>query len=398
MAKKKTISLEQRKDGRYKCSFKGKCFYGKTPEEAEEKRNAYMRLVEEGMQTRQVRVRDYAAQWLPVAKVGITAKTYNGYAKLLDYMNLEIGNYNLDEVKPSDIKRIYSKHFATFSATHIHHAKNLYVGLFDSAVEDGYIRFNPCRSRTAAPHRGKNGTHREITDEERYLIETTDHPLRPFAMTMLYAGLRKSEALALIVDADVDFKKKTVHVQRFRHEGTGNAVTVSDLGKNEYANRTIKLFPQLENVLEGRKGLLVSQQDGEVFSKIGFKRAWDSYVSTIECRINGCQKRWYGRRKIDLENRKQYEKLMAEGKKEEAEEYKLPPWKSFTVRPYDLRHSFATYCRDLEIDILVCMSWMGHSDSKMILSVYDHVSPKREEKEYQKILGAYQNEHAIRAV
>ena len=388
MSKQKDLAL--RGDGRYKCVFQGRCFYGKTIDEAKKKRDEYKRLVEEGMQTRQVRVQDYAANWLPIAKVGIRSHTYNGYAKMLDYLNAEIGKLNLDQVKPTDIKRVYSRHFATFSGSHIRHAKNLFTAMFDAAMEDGYIRVNPCRARSAKPHKGKDGSHREITDEERMLIETTDHPLRPLVMTMLYAGLRNGEALALDVDRDVDFERKYIHVQRFRHADV-NAPTIDEEGKNENANRYIKLFPQLEEVLDGLHGLLISMHDGMPLSKIGWKRMWDSYVNTIERRMNGCQKRWYGRRRCDKENRLKYEELMTQGRKEEARQYILPPWKSFKVRPYDLRHSFATYCRDNEIDILVCMRWMGHSDSTMILSIYDHVSPKREEKEFQKILSAYKN-------
>ena len=379
--------MQQRADGRYKCYYQGKYFYGKTPKEAEKKREEYKRLIEEGMQTRQVTVATYDSQWLPIAKVGIRSHTYNGYAKMLDYLNMEIGSKYLNAVKPTDIKRVFSKHFATFSGSHIRHAKNLYTAMFDAAMEDGYIRTNPCRARSAKPHKGKDGTHREITEEERYLIETTDHPLRPLVMTMLYAGLRNSEAMALDVDRDVDFEKKYVHVTHFRHVDT-NAPTVDECGKNDHARRDIKLFPQLEEALTGVHGLLISMHDGMPLSKIGWKRYWDSYVNTIERRINGCQKRWYGKRNCDIANRERYEKLMAEGKKLEAQEFLLPPWKSFTVRPYDLRHSFATWCRDHEIDILVCMRWMGHTDSTMILKIYDHVSPKREEKEFQKVLDA----------
>ena len=85
-------------------------------------------------------------------------------------------------------------------------------------------------------------------------------------------------------------------------------------------------------------------------------------------------------------------RLLSEGNKSQDLQFCLSPWKSFNVLPYDLRHSFATYCRDLEIDIVVCMHWMGHSDPKMILDIYDHFSPKREEKEYKKIILAYQHE------
>ncbi len=379
--------MKQRADGRYKCVFQGQSFYGKTPEEAQRKREKFMRQVQEGLRTRQKKVADFAAEWLPNAKVEVNSHTYNGYAKMIDYLNLEIGKKSLDQVQPSDIKRVYSKYYANRSGSHIRHAKNLYTAMFDAALDDGFIRKNPCRAKSAKPHKGKDGSHREITEEERYLIETTDHPLRPLIMTMLYAGVRNGEALAIDVDRDVDFEKKYLHVRYFRH-AYGNAPTIDTSGKNDYARRDIKLFPQLEEVLKEKHGLLITMHDGLPLSKCAWKRQWDSYVNAIETRLNGCQKRWYGRRKIDKENKQKYEELLAQGKTEEARKYLLPPWKSFTVRPYDCRHSFVTYCRDHEIDILVCMSWMGHSDSKMILKIYDHLTAKREEKEFKKIINA----------
>jgi len=390
MGRKK--DLQARADGRYRCTYQGRCFYGKTRDEARKRREEYVRLVEEGMRTGQVRVRDFANMWLPIAKVKVKPHTYNSYAKMIDYLNMEIGDMNLNQVKPTDIKRVYSNHYATFSGSHIKHAKNLYTGLFDAAVGDGYIRANPCRAVSAKPHKGPDGSHREITEEERYLIETTEHPLRPLVMTMLYAGLRNGEALALDVDRDVDFEKKFIHVRRFRHADS-NVPTIDESGKNQFAKRDIKLFPQLEEALKGLHGLLITMHDDMPLSKSGWKRIWGSYVNAIERRMNGCQKRWYGKRQCDKENKRKYDELMAQGKREEADQYYLPPWKPFTVRPYDLRHSFATYCRDNEVDILVCMRWMGHSDSKMILAIYDHVSTKREQKEFRKILKAAEEEN-----
>ncbi|MBQ9621949.1 MAG: tyrosine-type recombinase/integrase [Treponema sp.] len=384
----------KRKDGRYKVVFHGKQFYGKTLAEARAKRDKFVRLVEEGLQTTQETVAEYAPKWLERTKIGIKPHTYNGYAKMLDDMNEVIGNLYLDEVKPQHIKTVYAKKFAGRSGSHIRHAKNLYTGMFEAALEDGYIRFNPCRSKSAQPHKGVDGTHREITDEERYYIETTEHRLRPLLNLMLYAGLRNEEAIPFDVDKDVDFNKKIIKVQRFRHI-ENSQVIIDGKGKTKLAKRDIKLFPQLEAVLKGLHGPIITMHDGLPLSDHGWRSVWATYVRTVERRMNGCQKRWYGRRKKDLARKAEYDRLMAEGKRDEAKEYELPPWKSFTVTPYDLRHSFCTYCRDLGIDMLVCMKWMGHSDSKMILEIYDHVSDRRIEQEYQKILDDYDRKKEV---
>ena len=431
MPRIKKPQLKPRADGRYACWYKGKIFYGKTSDEALQKREEYRELAEAGMQAENVdgsyaccyngmlfygqtseeairrreefkglakeskkpTVYEYARRWLPVAKVGIRAHTYNGYATMMDYLVDVVGEKKLADVKPSDIKSVYSTHYIGYSDSHIRHARNLYTAMFDSAVDDGYIYSNPCRTKAAKPHKGTAGTHRAITPEERYYIETTDHPVRRIAMLMLYAGLRDGEAIPIDVDRDIDFVNKTIHVRYFRHIEHGQAI-VEMRGKTDRSVRDIKLFPQLEKVLDGHHGLAVSMQDGSVLSDSAWRSAWSGFVRAIERRMNGgCQKRWYGRRKEDLERKAKYDSLMAEGKKAEAEQYALPPWREFTVRPYDLRHSFCVMCRDLGIDIHVCMRWLSHSDPTMILRIYDHVSDERINAEFKKICDDY-NKHS----
>ena len=71
---------------------------------------------------------------------------------------------------------------------------------------------------------------------------------------------------------------------------------------------------------------------------------------------------------------------------QKARDPNIRPWISFTVVPYDLRHSFCTMCRDAEVEINTCIKWMGHSDATMILSVYDEVTHTREESEVEKLM------------
>ena len=86
--------------------------------------------------------------------------------------------------------------------------------------------------------------------------------------------------------------------------------------------------------------------------------------------INGIRKLWYGR---------------TQEQKKLKEEETLPPWISFTVLPYDLRHSFCTMCRDNDIEIHTVIEWMGHSDATMIMKIYDEVSEDRSQKEAEKL-------------
>ena len=68
-----------------------------------------------------------------------------------------------------------------------------------------------------------------------------------------------------------------------------------------------------------------------------FKRAWDSYIHTL---------------------------TQAAGH-------------PVTIRPHDLRHTYCTMLRDAGVDMKQAMIWLGHSDEKMILRIYDHAGERR---------------------
>ena len=98
---------------------------------------------------------------------------------------------------------------------------------------------------------------------------------------------------------------------------------------------------------------------------------WNSYKTCMETAINGLPKRWYGKTK-------EHKKILADGGS-------LPEWKEFSIVSYSLRKSYCVMCRDAGVEMNTCRRWMGHSDSKMILQVYDSVSEDRSEQEREKV-------------
>lgn len=243
------------------------------------------------------------------------------------------------------------QHYDGYSASTIKRSRQLFFSMFDTAMDDGLIRTNPMKSKHAKPPKGTEGTHRSITDRERELIVANkDHFFYPAVMTMLYAGLRRGEALALNIDRDVDFENHCIHVReavRF----DSNQPILSD-PKTEAGLRTIPMLSILEDVLRGRTGLLApARRSNGHMSEVAFNSAWNGFFRSIECKLNGVkQKRWRDRSK---------------------------EWETITVRSHDLRHSYCTMLRDAGVDMKLAMTWMGHADEKMILKVYDHVSDYR---------------------
>lgn len=363
MPREKKTKLKRRSDGRYACRYKNQWFYSYDHDDCLKQREDFKAAEKRG-RVRSYFVSEYAEQWLSRARPDVAPSTMKGLKAHLQKLIDAIGELPVSEVKPSDIKEIYSSKYKGMSNSYIKGAKQLYAALFDSAVADGLILANPARDRTAKPHKGITGGHRSITPQERYFIThyCTGHRAHPVVMAMLYAGLRPQEAKALDITRDVDFKNEIITIRETAHidRENGQKYAFSEQGKTERANRTIPLFPPLKAALNGKHGRLITSAAGKPVTRTTWRVAWRSYVSKMEEEINGSSYRW---RDPDRE------------------------WITFDVTPYDLRHSFATFLRDQTppVEIHTVIKWMGHADAQMILKVYDAVTDRREDAEAERV-------------
>lgn len=374
MPRQKKQQLKQRKDGRYCCKYHGIQFMGNTPDEALQAREDYKQLEKQGMYAHEnITVREYCAKWLPISRPKVAKPTYIGLQIHLNNLCSVIGDELLREVVPLQIKNVYSTVYLDASESYIRAAKQLFCSLFDSAVSDGLILKNPAREKSAQPHHGETHGHRAITSQEREWINTLCHNHRAFpaVITMLYEGIRPAEAKALNIDHAIDFLNGRVNVSEFAHMDGSNQYRIDKKGKTEKATRSIPLFAPVREALKGKHGLLVTTAHGKQITSTAWKAVYRSYCYEMEKAINGIDKRWYGRTKA-------HKAILASGGT-------LPPWISFTVKPYDLRHSFCTMCRDAGVELNTCVKWMGHVDAQMILKIYDEVSDFRDRNEAEKL-------------
>ena len=349
-------TLKKRADGRYRCKYHDQYFYGATVSEAFAARDAYIHG-ERTAQAREHLVRYYAANWLRVHKAHVSGRTYDDYSRYVDTLIAELGDRPVGEVTVSEIKASYATRYLTASASALHKARMLYISIWDTAVEEGVAKRNPCRSEQARPHKGTAGTHRQLTPEEDALLLQVDHPFKYTVLAMRYAGLRRGEALALDIDRDVDFDRKVIYV-REAVQFDENTPTVKT-PKTEAGVRVIPLFSILEKALQGRHGLLAPSASGKLMTATAFRRAWNGYKSAFETALNGGrEKRWYGRKRED-------------------QGAALPPWQPCTIRTHDLRHSYCTMLRDAGVDLKLAIEWMGHADERLILRIYDHITEAR---------------------
>ena len=270
-------------------------------------------------------VAEYALKWLPLHKAGVSDKCYNDYAKQLEALFPIMGDKRLSEVAVDDCAEVW-QHYAGYSASTIHRAKMLFVALFDAAIENDLCRKNPFRAKFAQPPKAPSGTHRLITEEEAALIRSTPHRMQLAALIMLYAGLRRGEALALTRQ---DFQGDYISVSKsVRFIGNRPSIVRP---KTSAGARSVPILSVLRPYLENAPERPVCTATGEIMTDTAFRRGWDSYLLHLS-RAAG---------------------------------------HPICIRPHDLRITYCTMLKNAGVDMKQAMIWMGHADEKMILRVYD---------------------------
>lgn len=257
-----------------------------------------------------------------------------------------------------------------YSQSYINKFTNTMRSIFRAAMTDGIIIRNPVEM--VHPPKGETGGHRVLEQWERELICTTwqGHDFGLCAMVMLFAGLRRGEALYVDIDRDVDFVRKILTVRGGLSFTEGNRARISP-GKTKAAQRTIPLVDCLAEALKGHHGLLCPNEQGGYMSHQFFRRKYDSYITYLETCLNGTSKRWYGKTR-------EHKALLAKGKP-------LPPWREINIRCHDFRVTFCTMCYEANIPVKTLQVWMGHSDAGLIMSVYAKLTAEKEQSDYLRL-------------
>ena len=370
-------TLTKREDNRYKCKYHGIQFYGKTQKEAFEKRNAYI-AAEKDKNKRElenISFLDFGKRWLAAYRADCGEHQRKQYLNMIEFAAKRLDNIPISKVTATDLQTL-CKTLTPYSQSYINKFMTTMRSLFKSALADGAIERNPM-DNVKRPKGKKTEGHRALGQWERDLVVATykEHDFGLVAMVMLFAGLRRGEALYIDVDRDVDFEKKTITVNGAVSFVEGNQPQITD-GKTENAKRTIPLLGPLEEALRGHHGLLCTKEDGTLMSESAFDRKFESYRGFLAAKLNGCQKRWYG-------HKKEHKDIVAAGGV-------LPPWQEVTFRCHDFRVDFCTRAYYARVPVKTLQSWMGHSSTQMIMEVYTKLA-EDEEKEDALRFSEYMN-------
>ena len=364
-------TLQLRNDGRYRCNLDGKSFYGRTQDEAMQKRDKY--ILDCGLgydpDLAEVPFLEYGLGWLKAYRSGCNPTQKRMYENMIRSAAEIIRKRYLRMINATDIQILFNS-LTGMSQSYISKYCTTIKSIFRAAIQDGVIVRSP--AELAKPPKGTSSQHRCLEPWEQKLVVETwkEHDFGPYAMVMLFAGLRRGEALYLNIDRDVNFEKKQICVQGAVSFSEGIRGHVTQ-GKTKAAIRTVPLCECLEQILKDRHGLLLPRQDGSLMTLSSFDRKYESYITFLETKVNGCHKRWYGKTK-------EHKQLLKEGKA-------LPPWKDVKIRCHDFRVTFCTMCYEAGIPIKTLQAWMGHADASMIMAIYAKLTAEKEQLDATKL-------------
>ena len=370
-------NYKKRTDGRYQTRiFTGydsngkkqfKYIYAKTVAELKKKETELRSQYDKGIDI--TSVDDNFNQWLERLKndrrTELTDSEYSTFCARAATFSEAVGHLPLKNINQQNLQPIINAIFLENPTTHKQSSKRTvqrYISVassvFEYAIENRSAEFNPCQS-LKVPKQATTSERRALTLTERKWVEEFPHRAQTAAMLMMYSGLRRGEATALLW-TDIDFDKGTITVNK-SYDFKNNRLK---LPKTAAGIRTVSVPDKLLDYLKSieRKSLYVlNSAQGKMMSNSSWQTMWESYM-------------------IDLN--------LQYGSPFEKRNKSDPRGQIITIEPFSphcLRHTFCTIMYEAGIDVLTAKEQMGHTDIKTTLAIYTHLDSKHKQKNISKL-------------
>lgn len=237
------------------------------------------------------------------------------------------------------------------SAEHRKNKKVLLNLFFKYCLNVGYISENPI-DNVVLPKRKKNLkkvrkkqnkylTRVEVVQYLNFLEkEEKNQRVRLIVEFMYLTGLRFGEVLALTLE-DIDFENKTLEVKHTLHTSGSKAEIFLDSPKSLASYRVVGISNRVVSII--KEYLLLESEGRFIFTKNG--------VPFMITGFNNFLKSSFKKSKIEKEE-------------------------DFVLTTHVFRHSHISLLAELEVPIKAIMERVGHTNEKMTLGVYTHVTEK----------------------
>ena len=349
----KNLVVGKKPDG----SYIRKTVYAKTKRELEQKVAEITMQLNNGIQVWEQGITFHALSDIWLHQYNFDADDswrYNQQILINKHLLPYIGDFRVCDLKQLHLQTIITnmskQGYATATMKHI---KQLADGIMRVAVGSDMIVKNPF-SEVRVPVKDPK-ERRPLTKEETFLI--TDHwrghRMGLMAMIMLYAGLRRGEAMALEW-TDIDFVNRMIKVTKAIR--TVRNTTKVKKPKSKAGTRKVPIPNVLLDALNERRkatGLVCTNASGEMLTNSSYKVGWDSFRNYLNICAGGQNgSGLYVQRIQVLDN----------------------------ITAHMLRHTYATMLFDAGVDVKSAQKFLGHADLELTLEIYTHLSEYKEER------------------
>lgn len=304
-------------------------------------------IEKEKTEVRKITVKEAYEEYLKIRKSELKRSTFKSqkYTIIGEIRKLE--DYLLMNVTSRIVQNILLE--LPCSTEHRKNKKVLLNLFFKYCLNVGYISENPI-DNVVLPKRKKNLkkvrkkqnkylTRAEVVQYLNFLEKKEKNQrVRLIVEFMYLTGLRFGEVLALTLE-DIDFGNKTLEVKHTLHTSGSKAEIFLDSPKSLASYRVIGISDRVLEIIE--EYLLIEKEGRFIFTKNGNPFMIFSF--------NDFLKRSFKRSGIQKEE-------------------------DFVLTTHVFRHSHISLLAELEVPIKAIMERVGHTNEKMTLGVYTHVT------------------------
>ena len=355
-----SCSIGRKPDG----SLNRKFFYGRSRAEAERKRDEYLQsLREEKRVNPQITVSEWVDQYLSTYLTSVNPLYKNINYVPYNRIKNNFGSRLLRSITEIDLQSslnaLAGKSFSTITKY-----KQALQRVFRKAYKNKLIADDPSDD-LQTPAYTKNSHVALSRDIINLIVSNYQHsPAGLWILLMLFTGLRRGEMIALQWDC-IDLTERTLTVKRTAVIQS-NAAVIQDRAKTAAGIRVIPIPSTLYDALTAipethRTGFVCLSANGKPLTEHAISRGLERFCNILTRIIND--------RPINPNRANS-----------------LTDLPRVSIRTHDLRHTYATLLYDAGVDVKTAAYLLGHSDIRVTMDIYTHLSEERKAKSTSELL------------
>ena len=319
----------------------------------------------------------------------LKASTRENYLYMYNkYVFDTLGKRKIADIKYSDVRAFFNNLIDEkgFKPNSVEILYTIIHPIFTLAVRDDLIRKNPSDNlmrEIKQSHDWSKPKRKALTTEQQraFIDYTKNSPIYshwlPLFTTFLGTGCRVGEVIGLTWN-DVDFDNNTISINHnlvYRKNSKGICEFHVTTPKTESGKRIIPMLPEVRRAImqERKKQMQNGFSDTEIDGYAGFVFVnRENYIHNPQT-INRAIQRIY----------KAYnEEEIALAKEENREPVIIPHFSC-----HHLRHTFCTRYCEIETNLKVIQTVMGHADISTTMDVYAECTNEKKQESFDNLVG-----------